>query len=156
LPKISVKSTFNADTLQGFTASGNWGLQLLSAGNPSSQVYSDSPKGLYSANHESTLNFPIVSLDGPNALVEFDSFRDLEEGYDYGFVEASFNGSTNWVPLKKYADEDNIWNHEIFELTPFLKPGKNTVQLRLRIKTDPEIHKDGFFVDNVVIKVPSN
>ena len=110
--------------------------------------------------------------------VRFWSWNDyiIEELWDYGFIEVSTNGGTNWTQLEVFDEAGNMvstdedpngnlaglfgglqngltgttggYRHDYVNLTPY---AGTTIQLRLRYLTDPAFEERGWFADDFSI-----
>ena len=121
-------------------------------------------------NMDSTLtrSFDLTSLKGKSATLQFATWFDLEQDYDYAFVEVSTDG-VNWTTLKgHYTTKSNpnganwgngytgmsgggtapTWVQESVDLTPYA--GKK-VQIRFEEVTDDAVNLEGLAVDQMSI-----
>lgn len=115
-----------------------------------------------------------VATDGDVATLDFWSWYFIEEGWDYGFVEAQVNGEWVTVPVADDAGnvittnddphgnntegngitgtsggEYNASDPQYVHLTAQLPAG--TTDVRFRYSTDAAYLDTGFFVDDVVV-----
>lgn len=72
---------------------------------------------------------------------------DIEQDYDWLFVEASADNGATWTELGKYGGKTD-WTQKTYDLSAFA--GKQ-VQLRFRYLTDGGLHYAGPFVDDVTV-----
>ena len=123
-----------------------------------------------------TRAFDLSSVD--SATLNFWTWYDIEDDWDYGYVMASTDGGTTWTPLET-ADttEDNPngnsfgpaltgcsgdsssqeagdacnaqWIQQTADLTPFA--GNEEVLVRFQYITDDAVNYPGFFVDDISI-----
>jgi len=105
------------------------------------------------------------------ATLEFWLWYDIEEGYDYGYVEVSTDGGATWHILEGehtrdynpvgnafgvgYTGKSGIqganqpeWVQERVDLTPY---AGQEVLLRLEYVTDDAVNAPGWFVDDIAI-----
>ena len=125
-------------------------------------------------NMDSTLthSFDLTALKGKHATLQFAAWFDLEQDYDYTFVEVSTDGTT-WTTLRgKYTTASNPnggnwgngytgvstnipggktpqWVQEQIDLTPYA--GKH-IQVRFEEVTDDAVNQQGFALD--AIRIP--
>jgi immune inhibitor A len=98
------------------------------------------------------------------ATLEFDTWYDLEENWDYAYVEVSTDGGSTWKILHTETGTDsnpqgnsygwgwtgatNDWIQESVDLSPYA--GKN-VLVRFEYITDTALNMEGLLVDNIRI-----
>ncbi len=103
-----------------------------------------------------------------SATLTFDTWFDIERGWDYGYVEASADGGRTWTILRgeKTTDLNPIglaygpaytgrsggdqaaWVEERIDLTPFA--GKR-ILLRFEYVTDGGLYREGWAIDDIRI-----
>lgn len=104
-----------------------------------------------------------------SATLTFDAWYDIEEQWDYGFVQVSTDNGASWTSLANGNTRDDIvpegypgyindmpgftgnsngWQAQAFDLSAYA--GQN-VKLRFRYATDWGYSNTGFFVDNVKV-----
>lgn len=109
-----------------------------------------------------TRHFNLKSTD--KATLRFWAWYDLEEDYDYVYVEVSSDGGSTWEILRGiHSTEDNPignnfgygytgksrgWIEEEIDLTPWT--GRE-ILLRFELITDDAVNRPGFFLDDVAI-----
>lgn len=111
-----------------------------------------------------THEFDFSKVSGPVTL-NYSAWYDLEEDYDYAYVEASEDGE-NWTILKTpsgrdksedpsgnaygwgYNGQSNGWIDESVDLSAYA--GKK-VQIRFEYITDAAVNQNGFMVDQIEI-----
>ncbi|SFC23050.1 immune inhibitor A [Bacillus sp. OV322] len=111
-----------------------------------------------------------VDLTGKkSATLTFDAWYDMEEQWDYAFVQVSEDGGKTWKSVGNnhtrsdvvaegyptiinsmpgFTGNSNGWQAESFDLSAYA--GKN-IQLRLRSATDWGSSLTGFFADNIKV-----
>ncbi len=115
-----------------------------------------------SINSRLTREFDLTGLD--DATLEYMIWHDIEEGWDYGYVEVSADDGRTWNILEgeHTSDEDvsgnaygpgytgrsRIWKRESVDLTPF---AGGRVLVRFEYVTDDAVYGDGFMVADVSI-----
>jgi len=98
----------------------------------------------------------------------FNGWYDIEEGWDFGFVQASTDGGTTWTSLpgttstedhdpdSYFIDElpgytgwSDGWVEETVDLSAYA--GESAVLLRFRYETDPNTLGTGWYIDDVAV-----
>jgi hypothetical protein len=108
-----------------------------------------------------TREFDFTNVSGPISL-DFSMWHDLENDYDYVFLEASTDGGETWQILTTpsgtgddpsgnsygwgYNGQTGGWVSESVDLSQFA--GQN-VQIRFEYVTDAAINGEGFLLDDV-------
>lgn len=116
---------------------------------------------------DSTLTRPLDLSDVTHATLQFDTWYEIEKDYDFGYLEVSTDGGTNWNAVKAtHATDDNplgialgpaytggsgtnnrpAWVQEMADLTPYA--GKH-ILLRFEYVTDEAANRNGWAVSNV-------
>ena len=109
-----------------------------------------------------TREFDLTNLS--SATLEFMVWFDIEEDWDYAYVEASSDGGETWTILKGdhttddnpvgnsyghgYTGWSNGWLKERFDLTPFVG---SKVLARFEYITDAAVYKNGLVIDDIGI-----
>ena len=135
---------------QGWTPEGQWAITTESSHSPS-HSWTDSPGDNYGNNWNYSLISPIFDLsDYIGVALDFWHIYDLEDGYDYGYLEISTNGGGNWTQVASYNGEDQTtWMHEGVALAQL--DDQSNARIRFRIDTDTYVREDGWHVDDVVL-----
>jgi len=109
-----------------------------------------------------------VDLTGfSSATLDFWTWYEIEEGWDFGFVQVSTDGGQTWTSMETerttynhnpsamesivanlpgYTGSSGGWVHEVIDLTPY---AGTEVQLRFRYMTDWAATYAGFYVDEI-------
>ncbi|MCK4353298.1 T9SS type A sorting domain-containing protein [candidate division WOR-3 bacterium] len=96
---------------------------------------------------------PNIDLSGwLSAKLEFYTKYELEDGYDFGYVDISLNKGKSWTNIKKYTGTQTDWGKEILDLSQFCG---NSIKLRFKLTSDKVNNDDGWFLDDVLILVSS-
>jgi len=116
-----------------------------------------------------TMTAAVDLTGGTSAVLDFDTWYNIEDTWDYGFVQVSADNGTTWQSLSSartrsdlhpdgypaiksnlpgYTGASNGWVHETIDLSAYA--GKQ-IQLRFAYMTDWSSNNDGFFVDNVKV-----
>lgn len=140
---------FESD-LNNWTGDTNWAL-LFDSNNG---VLSDSPSGNYGNNwnKEIHLQNPISLQNVQNPILSFKAKWNLEEGYDFVYVEVSTDG-TNWSELTSFTGQALSWTNQVFNLDNFV--GSN-LHLRFRLHSDWFENEDGIYIDDLVVSGSNN
>ncbi len=123
-----------------------------------------------------TRSFDLSAVD--EATLNFWTWYDIEDNWDYGYVMASTDGGTTWTPLQTSAMTDTNpngnsfgwaltgcsgdpesteagdtcnakWIEQSADLTPYA--GQEDVLIRFQYITDDAVNYPGFFVDDISI-----
>jgi bacillopeptidase F len=117
------------------------------------KVWTDSPRGKYADNAESSLTSRTISLAGVSgATLVFDAKTDLENRYDNVHVEVAVpaearNGALQWKNASTLTGTSDWATREI-DLSAY--DGKD-VQVRFRLKSDSSVGQDGIYLDNILV-----
>jgi hypothetical protein len=144
-------------SIAGWTASG-WGVTTRAFRSAPSSI-TDSPNGNYTANANTTISTPSISLpqEATNVALRFWARWDVEYLNDAVFPQISTDGGltftsicgkytrTNATGAAIYDGWQSSWVEETFDLTPF--KGRNII-FRLNLKSNASTNLDGFFFDD--------
>ncbi|AVP96662.1 peptidase M14 [Ahniella affigens] len=142
----------DAETVQpAWTASGTWArASQTGPTGAATMVWSDSPAGNYGDNANMSLTSGVLSYAGLDGVrLAFDHRCNTEATFDFGRVEVSTNGGTNWTQVFQ-CDGANGWRHEQIEL-PTIANQAN-VRFRFRFTSDTGQVADGWQLDNIRIE----
>ena len=139
------------NTMDAWVTGGNenWGLTNSSYHSAPTSV-TDSPYGNYGNNVTSYLQLasPIDLSDATFARMIFYHKYELENGWDYGYVQASTDGQ-NWLTLKSFTGTQSTWLPDTVDLSQFT--GSN-LWIRFLLSTDVSVTEDGWYIDDVAIQ----
>ena len=109
-----------------------------------------------------THEFDLTGLD--SATLQFQVWHEIEEGWDYGYVEVSDDGGETWHILEGahtttdnpsgnaygpgYTGSSRVWKQESIGLTQFVG---GPVMIRFEYVTDDAVYLDGLLIDGVTI-----
>jgi immune inhibitor A len=98
---------------------------------------------------------PEIDLAGAtDVTLSFDSWRQIETGYDYLYVNVYADGSSEPTQVKAYDDDTHgEWVSEEVDLSEFA--GKK-IKVEFQYKTDTGLALEGFYVDNIEVKADGN
>ncbi|MDY7076245.1 MAG: M14 family zinc carboxypeptidase [Chloroflexota bacterium] len=135
----------------GWTAQPPWAITTESYHTPS-HSWTDSPGGDYGNNRNTSLTSPVLDLSKVTSVrLSFWHTYDLEAGYDYGYVEYSTDGGSNWTPVASYDGYDHTtWTQQVLAL-PMLD-GQANARLRFRLNSDGWSTADGWHIDDVTLQ----
>lgn len=146
---------FESGTSQ-WTLTGTWGTATAYV---YSGTYSlaDSPSGFYSNSVTSTatINSAFDLSTALDANIYFMTKYDIENGFDYCYVEVSTNGGSTWTVVHTFNGEDNLsnWISMAINIGGFV--GNSNVKVRFRWYSDTGYQAEGIFIDSMRI-VKSN
>jgi hypothetical protein len=124
-----------------------WAITEEEAHSPT-HAWSDSPYGDYASNKNAWLRSPIFDMsDMTDATLSFWHRYELEEGWDFGYVEYSVDGGTTWIPLNGYSGFEIDWLESQFDVPAF--DNQPAVAFRFRIQSDGNTQEDGWYIDDV-------
>ncbi|MBL4625056.1 MAG: immune inhibitor A [Flavobacteriales bacterium] len=159
--------TDDANAIANWTVSSSWGLTTADYHSAPSSI-TDSPGGDHgdNVNNNIQLNDTIDLTNAIDAKLNFWARWELETGYDYVQVQASTDYGITWIPLcgqytkigNSSQDQGNPvyngfqfeWVLEEMDLSDYLG---QKIMIRFRLKSDPFTTEDGFYFDDVDIKV---
>ncbi len=120
------------------------------------QSLTDSPIGDYDSNQNDaiTLKDSIDLSDAIGAELIFQAQYDIEENFDFCYVEGSWDNGTSWITLGTITGQNNSeWTELKYSLEGFT--GESNVKFRLRINSDPGGEYDGIYIDKFeVVSLP--
>ncbi|MFQ6092861.1 MAG: S8 family serine peptidase [bacterium] len=136
----------------GWDLGTGWGLGGFGVDNSTS--ITDSPEGNYGDNEDNPLTYEETFDLSPcteAAALTFFHFYTIEEGKDFGYVEASADGE-NWTILETFS---GVLGYPVKKrctlLEGFCGPGNEAVRIRFRLVSDESGTADGWIVDNITL-----
>ncbi len=113
-------------------------------------AWSDSPYGDYQDDANYSITSPVMNLSFAKGTcaVGFWAKTNLENGYDYLYVEAS-SDNTKWTTIGALTGTTLMWKPFSFYLPDGLE--SRTLRIRFRLKSDETIHYDGVYLDDIGI-----
>jgi hypothetical protein len=154
LSDIFSQTTVFSDNFE--SGSNNWNLQgtwglVTSLSYSSSHSLSTATNGNYrnSQNISTTLSNGINLSSYKGAEIEFYGQYQLEEGFDYGFLEISIDGGNTWYQLDSFNGYLNTWTLFKYDIGGFA--GSSNVLIRFRLKSDANVNYTGMYIDNFKI-----
>ena len=152
LPPFAGLWTDNAEAGNpGWTAGSPWAITTERAFSPT-HAWSDSPGTLYADNANVSLTSPVLDLQGyAGTTLSFRQRYELEQGYDFGRVEISTDGGTNWTEVAVYTGEPgDSW--ALAEIPLPALDGHAQARVRFRLESDDSVREDGWFLDDVLLR----
>jgi subtilisin family serine protease len=134
---------------EGLQLEGLWGVQSDVEGQE--LVFADSPEGEYSANVSAAINLPTMERSTDGTKLIFDSFTDLERGYDFGRVEIRVSAGS-WQVMRELTDRRS-WRTIRLDIDPYVPLG-SSFQLRFRMTSDHSLEQDGWFLNRIAVIAP--
>ncbi|MEL7562267.1 hypothetical protein [Dehalogenimonas sp. 4OHTPN] len=116
---------------------------------------------------KATLTLPVTL--GANAMLSFQSWYEIEEAWDFGFVQISTDGGSTWRSLSNanttiqhdpsaiesaitnlpgFTGSSGGWVHQEFDLAAY---AGQSVRLRFLYITDWATNEAGFYVDDIIV-----
>jgi hypothetical protein len=139
-----------AETMDGTTATGTWGLETVAARN--GHVFSDSPAGQYANDADASVTLNEIALASDKVALVASVAYDLEAGYDFGMIEVSADHGATWKQVDKFTGT-GAWSQKTYDLSPLI-PGATSLLVRFHLTSDYSVQKDGFKVDDVQVFAP--
>jgi len=130
-----------------------WGLSSSQSYSPTHSL-TESPTGNYPNNTESSTTLYSFSLeDAVSAELSFMTKFNLEEDYDYIWLEISTNG-IDWTELDEFNGSQNSWIEKTYSLADYLE--EPYVVLRFRFYSDGYVTEDGMYIDDLVLDIENS
>jgi len=125
----------------------HWSITEEEAHSPT-HAWSDSPGGDYSDNTNAWLQSPLFDLsDKVGIELGFWHRYALESGYDFGYLEYSLNGGTDWELWDSYNGFQTAWTEE--HLVASHLDEEADAAFRYRLFSDGGVTDDGWYIDDV-------
>lgn len=137
-----------------FSATEGWGVSTTRALS-APQSFHDSPAGNYAANANNSLVSQSFNFANATAVsLEFQSFCDTEFSSDYGQVEVSTNGGSNWSGFVYRCSGGQAWEKVRIDLPQLA--GVANARIRFRLISDGFTQRDGWYVDDILVRAARN
>jgi hypothetical protein len=101
-----------------------------------------------SANYSLTLAQPINISSIPVTYLTFWNRYDLENGWDFGYVEVSSNNGSVWQQVATYTGTNTTWTQQSFDITAFANYATQLL-IRFRLTSDNNTQNTGWWVDDI-------
>jgi subtilisin family serine protease len=154
LPLLVFFSDDTESGLNGWTAEGSWAL-TTETWHSSNHSWTDSPGGSYGDGQNISLTSPVIMTNGSSLEVTYWQRYDIEEGADFGYLEArsSVGGAWGgWMPVLSFTGADLAWH----SVTVGLPVTGEEVQIRFRLETDALVQAEGWHIDDVSVHLPAS
>ena len=168
ISEIIPKNTANeANDLKTFEVSGedNWvvkgdqdvwsiavpnGIALNSAGS-GNKAYTTNPNGDYAANKQAELVSPCYDLTTVSSpILKFSMAYEIEEGWDYLYLECTINKGATWNNLATYTGNNSTLLAYEFDLESFASA--SSMIFRYRFVSDGYLEQEGVVLDDFIIE----
>ncbi|MFN2394741.1 MAG: M28 family peptidase [Bacteroidales bacterium] len=126
----------------------SWGTSTTHSYSPSHSL-TESPTGQYENNREDYATLSPLNLMGyTNATLSFYTRYDIENNWDYMYLEISTNG-TNWTTLDTFTGTQSSWVQKTYSLSNYLN--HSFVLIRFHFSSDYTVTRDGMYIDDFQI-----
>jgi hypothetical protein len=133
-----------------WTMEGSWGLQS-SIFHSSTYALTESPVGNYTADLNISATLRALNFTGAtSAQVSFWARYQIEDGYDYMFLEVSTNG-TDWGQIASFTGNQLTWGLQTYSLDNYIN--ETNVIIRFRFMSDSFVEEQGMFIDDLEVSV---
>ncbi len=130
-----------------------WHVSTRDFHSPNHSFYSGSESGgSYTNNMDAWLMSPIVVI-GDNAQLSFWTRYDLENSWDFGYVEISTDDGNTWTQLGEITGESNGWTKLTYDLSNI--PIGTVAYIRFRQTSDGSVTHEGWYVDDIAVTPPA-
>jgi subtilisin family serine protease len=135
-------------TSSNWTTDSPWTTTTESA-HSGSISWTESPNNYYTNNLTASLTSPSIDISAlSTASLEFWHKYELENDYDYGYIEISSDNGTTWTQIETYTGTKSSWGKETIDLASYA--GK-TIKIRFKIVTDSSVNYNGWNIDDVTV-----
>jgi hypothetical protein len=135
--------------INGWSADTPWAIVDQQSASPT-HSWTDSPGSNYSNNINTAITSETINITGAESLeVNFNHLCNTEVGFDFGHMEVNFDNST-WSEVFT-CDGESTWQAESVSIDVPLN--SQQIQLRYRLTTDTSVVADGWYIDDVNVKV---
>ncbi len=132
---------------QGWIATGSWAI-TNSASASATRSWTDSPNSNYQNLSDSSLTSPLFDLTNLSEVtLVFAERRELENRYDYGYVEYSLDDGATWNYAASFTGLQAGFAQSQVKLGAL--SGQAKARFRFRVFTDLEVNADGWFLDDI-------
>lgn len=137
--------TFGGDTAP------NWAIVAEGEYTSPINALTESPGGDYAADEVTFAQWatPIDLTAYPSASLSFWTKYDLEDGFDYMYLEGSRDGGTTWITLETFNGEGIGWHEEKVAMDAFA--GESNVTFRFLFESDGGYETEGMYIDDLVL-----
>jgi hypothetical protein len=137
----------------GWTAQPPWAITDEASSSPT-HSWTDSPGGDYANDRNVSLTSPTLDLSGATGVtLQFDHVYDIEDGWDFGYVEFTTDGGAGWSTAATYSGVQGTWQTVTIPLSEL--DGSSSARVRFRLETDSWVTEDGWHVDDIIVRAGS-
>ncbi|NQV53234.1 MAG: PKD domain-containing protein [Flavobacteriales bacterium] len=138
--------------LSNWTTTGSWGTASAYAYNGTYSL-ADSPSGLYqnATTSYATLDSVMDLSSALDASVHMRLKFDIENGFDYCYLEMSSNNGSSWTTMYTFNGENNLNTWTNFSVSAGGLVGNSQVKLRFRWYSDAGYTAYGIYMDSLRI-----
>ncbi len=134
---------------QGWIATGNWNIVASQAAS-ATHSWTDSPSGNYLPNTDTSITTPLLDCTNLSEItLHFSQRYNTEGNFDFATVESSNDDGNTWNRAAAFSGSSNGFIQTEVKLDALA--GKQNARIRFRLKTDPNDHFDGWYVDDIRI-----
>ncbi|PYZ97086.1 hypothetical protein CR205_00310 [Alteribacter lacisalsi] len=153
---VAYYSDFNEDE-GGFTTDGEnnsweWGEPTSGPGEAyvGDNLWATGLGGDYNNSEDSYIESPEIELGDElnSATLHFAHWKDIEDGWDYAYLQVSNDGGDSWTDYAEYTGNLEEWQEGEFALDQYIG---DTVQIRFALDTDSIITDAGWYIDDVMV-----
>ncbi len=142
--KLIFEDTVEAGN-QGWIATGTWAITTAAS---ASHAWTDSPAGNYTNLSDSSLTSPSFDLTNYSDVTLLFAHRyDLENRYDYGYIEYSLDDGSTWNYATSFTGTQLNFTQVQVNLNTV--SGQKQLRFRFRLLSDLELNADGWFIDDI-------
>jgi hypothetical protein len=158
---IYSQTTVFSDNFEGgstnWTLQGTWNLTTTKSYSATNSLTTANGSGTYLANQNisATLVSGIDLSSYEGAEIDFYAQYDLEQSFDFVYLEVSTDGGTNWNQVASFNGTLSTWTQYKIDIGAFA--GNSNVLIRFRLKSDQNVEFAGIYVDDFqVIGLPTD
>jgi uncharacterized repeat protein (TIGR01451 family) len=129
-----------------WTTQGSWAVNASQYHSPT-HSFAYAPYG-NNINYSLTLTNPINMSSAPVCYLNFWNRYDVENGYDFGYVEISSDNGSSWQTISTYTGTNLTWTQQSFDITSYVN-ASNQVKLRFRLYSDANTVGQGWWIDDI-------
>ncbi|MFD1638121.1 S8 family serine peptidase [Evansella tamaricis] len=141
----------------GFTTGGTnnsweWGVPTSGPGEAYSgeSLWATNLSGSYNNNEDSWIMSPEIELSADLSFAElnFTYWQNIENNWDFGYVEVTSDNGSTWDTLESYTNVFENWNTGEISLDSYIG---ETIQFRFALDTDGSVTRPGWYIDDVYV-----
>ncbi|MBM7554140.1 bacillopeptidase F [Thalassobacillus pellis] len=111
------------------------------------KVYGTNLTGEYDDDANMTLVMPPVDIGEGNTFLQFNSWHNLENNYDYGHIVVSTD-MENWEQVAEFNGTTDGWEQTEVDLSGY---AGQRVYVGYHVDTDYSVAREGWFIDDVTL-----